>query len=68
MIGLIILAAVIGINERDFFDEKIKWDKEGFWYWSKIECRAPNPEAKSMPITTPIGNKYVCYKQTKPPQ
>jgi hypothetical protein len=67
-IGFLVLLSLVGINEREFFDEKIKWEKLGYGYWEQIECRAPDTNAKSMPITTPIGNQYVCYKQTKRPE
>ena len=66
-IGVLVLLSLIGINEREFFDEKLKWNENGYNYWHQIECRAPDPNAKYMPITTPIGNKYVCYKQTNKP-
>ena len=68
MIGILTFLALLGITEREFFDEKIKWEKLGYGYWDQIECRAPDPNAKSLPIITPIGNEYVCFKQTKRPE
>ena len=64
MLAIIGFLALFSISEREYLDEKIKWEKLGFHYWDQIECRAPDPNAKSMPITTPIGNEYVCFKQT----
>ena len=68
MTAIFALMALLGISEREFFDEKIKWEKLGYNFWEQIECRAPDPNAKSLPIITPIGNEYVCYKQTKRPE
>ena len=66
--GFLVLLSLVGITEREFFDEKIKWEKLGYNFWEQIKCRAPDPNAKSLPIITPIGNEYVCYKQTKRPE
>ena len=68
MTAIFALMVLLGISEREFFDEKIKWEKLGYNFWAQIECRAPDPNAKSLPIITPIGNEYVCYKQTKRPE
>lgn len=64
--SILALLALLGITEREFFDEKLKWEQLGYTYWEQIGCRAPDPNAKSIVIKTPIGNEYVCYKQTKP--
>lgn len=64
MIPIIGFLALLGIAEREFFDEKIKWEILGYKYWDQIECRAPDPNAKALVIRTPIGNEYVCFKQT----
>ncbi len=66
VVGILVLLSMVSINEREFFEEKIKWEKLGYNFWEHIECRAPDPNAKALVITTPIGNEYVCYKQTKP--
>ena len=64
MTGVIAFLALFGWAEREFLDEKLKWNEKGYNYWAQIECRAPDPNAKSIVITTPIGNEYVCFKQT----
>lgn len=68
MIGLLAFLSLFSIAEREFLDEKIKFEKLGYNFWAQIECRAPDPNAKSIVITTPIGNEYVCFKQTKRPE
>ena len=55
MIPIIGFLALLGIAEREFFDEKIKWEILGYKYWDQIECRAPDPNAKALVIRTPIG-------------
>lgn len=64
MIAIIGLMALFSITEREFLDEKLKWNELGYNYWEQIGCRAPDPNAKSITIKTPIGNEYVCFKQT----
>ena len=68
--GTLLFMWLFSIAEREFLDEKLKWNAQGYNYWDQIECRAPDPNAKSIVITTPIGNEYVCFKQTnmKPTQ
>ena len=57
-------------NYTEFLEEKLKWNALGYNYWNQIVCRAPDPNTKYIAIETPIGNKYVCFKQTnqKPQQ
>ena len=62
--GTIVFMWLFSMAEREFLEEKLKWNAKGYNYWDQIECRAPDPNAKSIVITTPIGNKYVCFKQT----
>ncbi|MAL87232.1 MAG: hypothetical protein CMI23_12860 [Opitutae bacterium] len=68
--GTLVFLTLFSWVEREFLEEKLKWNAQGYNYWDQIECRAPDPNAKSIVITTPIGNKYVCFKQTnmKPTQ
>jgi len=68
--GTLVFLTLFSWVEREFLDEKLKWNAQGYNYWDQIECRSPDPNAKSIVITTPIGNKYVCFKQTnmKPTQ
>ena len=61
--GLFVVAWLFAITEREFLNEKLKWNALGYDYWHQIECRAPDPNAESIVITTPIGNEYVCFKQ-----
>jgi len=68
MEGILVFLALFAIGERDFFEQKVKMEQEGYTYWTKIECRKPDPNAEALVITTPIGNEYVCYKQTKHPE
>ena len=62
--GLFVFTWLFAITEREFLDEKLKWNAQGYNYWDQIQCRAPDPDAKSIVITTPIGNEYICFKQT----
>lgn len=67
--GILFLGLVAWAN-TDFFEAKVKHEENGYTYWEKLDpCRAPSdePGVYSMPIETPIGNKYVCYKQVKRP-
>ena len=71
MIEGILFLGLVAWGNTDFFNAKVENEANGYTYWEKLEpCRAPSdePGVYSMPIETPIGNKYVCYKQTKRPQ
>ena len=62
--GTLVFLTLFSWVEREFLDEKLKWNAMGYNYWEQIECRAPDPNAKSITIEKPIGNHYVCFKQT----
>ena len=69
MIGGILFLGLVVWSNPEFFKAKVENEANGYTYWERIEpCRAPSEElgVYSMPIETPIGNKYVCYKQVKP--
>ena len=70
MIEGILFLALVAWQNADFFNAKTEHEANGYRYWERIECRAPSTEegVYSMPIETPIGNKYVCYKQVKRPE
>lgn len=60
----IVLLSLVGITEADFFQTAVSQQKQGY-SWTDIDCRAPDPNAKSIVMTTPIGNEYVCFKLKK---
>jgi len=64
MIGVLIFTAALAISEADFFKTATDQQKQGC-SWTDIDCRAPDPNAKSIVMTTPIGNEYVCFKLKK---
>jgi hypothetical protein len=68
MEAAIIFLGLFAFSEADFFEKKNEHAANGYNYWEKLDpCRAPSedPNVESLVMTTPIGNKYVCFKQTK---
>tara|TARA_B100002019_G_scaffold107899_1_gene92715 strand:- start:2318 stop:2524 length:207 start_codon:yes stop_codon:yes gene_type:complete len=64
-IGALALISLISINEREFFDTAVEQQQEDFKWMQLEKCRAPTLGIPSLPIETPIGNQFVCFKLEK---
>ena len=60
-----VFLTLLSINERDFFDTATAQQKQGYKWGELVECRAPDPNAKSIVITTGTGKELVCFKLEK---
>lgn len=57
----IIMAIVIHMENREFFDTAFEQAKEYNWH-DLQECRDVDPELPALTITTREGKEIVCYK------
>ncbi len=58
---LIAVAALWSTANADFIKSSNEQLANGYT-WQKISCRAPDESLPNIHITTPINNKYVCFK------
>ena len=65
MEGLLLFFTLFSISERDFFDTAVAQQEQGYQWEQLAECRAPDPTAKSLVMTTGTGTKLVCFKLVK---
>ena len=57
----IIMAIVIHMENKEFFDTAFEQAKEYDWH-DLQECRDVDPELPALTITTSEGKQIVCYK------
>ena len=60
-----VFLTLLSINERDFFDTAVAQQEQSYKWGQLVECRAPDPNAKSIVITTGTGKELVCFKLEK---
>lgn len=60
-----VFLTLFSITERDFFDTAVAQQEQGYKWEQLSECRAPDPNAKSLVMTTGTGKELVCFKLVK---
>jgi len=60
-----VFLTLLSINERDFFDTATAQQEQGYKWTELAKCQAPDPNAKSIVLTTGTGKELVCFKLEK---
>ena len=63
--GFFVFLTMLSINERDFFNTATAQQEQGYKWTELAKCQAPDPNAKSIKITTGTGKELVCFKLVK---
>jgi len=59
-----IISSIFVIDEAEFFAHKKKMEKMyGPCEWEYVGKQSLDPNAKSIPLTPPVGKPYILFKQ-----